>query len=63
MITIILVSLAILVGLIGYLHYIIDKQKTEIEMLYLQITVLAGATAEKIIELRKDINKLKDDTR
>lgn len=55
MITIILITLAILVGLIGYLHYIIDKQRKELDRVWIQITLLALTTAKRILETEKKI--------
>ena len=46
MITLILITLTILIGLVGYLHYIMDKQRKEIDRVWAQIVVLALSTAK-----------------
>jgi len=51
--------LAVIIGLLGYFHYIIDKQRKEIDALWLQIAILAGSTAEKLTELKKEIKEKK----
>jgi hypothetical protein len=51
------IILAIIVGILAYFHYIIDKQRTQIDALWLQIAILAGSTAEKLTELKKEIKK------
>jgi len=38
-------------GIIGYLHYIIDKQAKELTLVWAQIAILAAATAKKLTEL------------
>jgi hypothetical protein len=57
MTTLILITLSILVGLVGYLHYIIDKQRREIDRLWIQIFTLATTTAKRILETEEKINK------
>lgn len=47
------IFLALIVGLLGYLHYIINRQQKEINQLWTQIAVLASSTAEKLKELQK----------
>ena len=54
------IILAIILGLLGYFHYIIDKQKKEINAIWLQITILAGSTAEKLTDLKKEIKEKND---
>ena len=51
------IILAIIFGILGYFHYIIDRQKKEIDALWFQITILAGSVAEKLTELKKEIKK------
>jgi hypothetical protein len=51
--------LAVIIGLLGYFHYTIDKQRKEINALWLQIAILAGSTAEKLTELKKEIKEKK----
>jgi hypothetical protein len=46
-----------MIGLIGYLHYIIYKQKEELKSMWTQIAVLALQTSKKIIELDAKIKK------
>jgi hypothetical protein len=55
MITLILITLSILIGLVGYLHYIIDKQRREIDRLWIQIVTLASTTSKRILETEKKI--------
>jgi hypothetical protein len=57
MITLILITLSILIGLIGYLHYVMDKQRKELDRLWAQIALLALTTAKRIIETEEKINK------
>lgn len=47
------IFLALIVGLLGYLHYVINRQQKEINQLWTQIAVLASSTAEKLKELQK----------
>jgi hypothetical protein len=47
------IILSIIVGVLGYLHYTIDKQKKDIELLWTQIAILAAATAQKLTEIEK----------
>jgi cell division protein FtsB len=54
------IILALIVGVLGYLHYIIDKQKKDIELLWTQIAILAAATARKITEI-ENLKKTEDD--
>ena len=57
MITLILITLTILIGLVGYLHYIMDKQRKEIDRVWAQIVVLALSTAKRILETEEKIKK------
>jgi len=51
------IILAIIVGVLGYFHYIIDKQKKEIDIIWTQIAILAASVAKKLTEYeRKQIN-------
>jgi phosphate starvation-inducible membrane PsiE len=51
------VILAIIIGILGYFHYIIDKQKKEIDILWTQIAILAASVAKKLTEYEsKQIN-------
>ena len=54
---ILLIILAVMIGIIGYLHYIIYKQKEELKSIWTQIAVLALQTSKKIIELDAKIKK------
>lgn len=47
------IFLAFIVGLLGYFHYITNRQQKEINELWTQIAVLATSTAEKLKELQK----------
>ena len=57
MITLILITLTILIGLVGYLNYIMDKQRKEIDRVWAQIVVLALSTAKRILETEEKIKK------
>jgi hypothetical protein len=51
------IILAIIVGVLGYFHYIIDKQKKEIDIIWTQIAILAASVAKKLTEYEnKQIN-------
>ena len=51
------IILAIIIGILGYFHYIIDKQKKEIDILWTQIVILAASVAKKLTEYEsKQIN-------
>ena len=50
-IQILYIILASMFGIIGYLHYIIDKQAKELTLVWAQIAILAAATAKKLTEL------------
>ena len=54
------IIIAFIVGVLGYLHYTIDKQKKDIELLWTQIAILAAATARKITEI-ENLKKTEDD--
>ena len=43
----------VLLGLIGWLHYIINEQEKEIKALWLQIAVIAAATAKEFSKYQK----------
>jgi hypothetical protein len=45
------IILALIVGILGYFHYTIDKQKKDMDLLWAQIAILASATAKKLTEL------------
>jgi hypothetical protein len=53
--SILYIILAVIFGLVGYLHYIIDKQKKEIDKLWVQILTLALTTSKRILETEKKI--------
>jgi hypothetical protein len=44
----------ILLGLNGWLHYIINKQQLEIKALWLQVAVLAAATAKQFTKIQEE---------
>ena len=50
----------ILLGLITYLHYIMNKVQDEIKSLWLQIAVVAAATARQFTKLEEEKNKDND---
>ena len=52
--------IAIMFGILGYLHYTIDKQRKEISALWIQIAILASATAKYLTEIE---NKIENENR
>ena len=50
----------ILLGSITYLHYIMNKIQDEIKSLWLQIAVVAAATARQFTKLEEEKNKDND---
>ena len=44
------IILSVIVGVLGYFHYIIDKQKREIDIIWTQIAILAASVAKKLTE-------------
>ena len=44
----------ILIGLVGYLHYIINKLQSEMKAIWLQIAVVAAATAKQFTKLEEE---------
>ena len=50
----------ILLGSIAYLHYIMNKIQDEIKSLWLQIAVIAAATARQFTKLEEEKNKDND---
>ena len=58
--SILYVILIIMLGLVMYLHYIVNKLQDEVKTLWLQIAVIAAATAKefsKLEEKNKDNDK------
>ena len=43
----------VLLGIVGWLHYIINEQKKEIKALWLQIAVIAAAAAKEFQKYQK----------
>ena len=50
----------ILLSSIAYLHYIMNKIQDEIKSLWLQIAVIAAATARQFTKLEEEKNKDND---
>jgi hypothetical protein len=46
----------ILLGMVVYLHYIINEQKKEVKALWLQIAVVAAATAKQFTKMQEEQN-------
>ena len=46
----------ILIGIVGYLHYIISKLQDEVKSIWLQIAIVAAATAKEFTK-RQEQNK------
>jgi hypothetical protein len=53
--TILYIILAVIFGILCYFGYIIDKQRREIDRLWIQIVTLASATSKRILETEKKI--------
>lgn len=53
-------AITILLILQIYQQYKLDKAQKEIKQLWDQISVLATTTVLKIVELKKDINKIEE---
>jgi len=43
----------ILIGIIGYLHYIIYKLQDEVKSIWLQIAIVASATAREFTKMQE----------
>ena len=43
----------ILIGMIGYLHYIVYKLQDEIKSIWLQIAIVASATAREFTKMQE----------
>ena len=53
--TILYIILSAIFGILCYFGYIIDKQRREIDRLWIQIVTLASATSKRILETEKKI--------
>ena len=53
--TILYIILSAIFGILCYFGYIIDKQRREIDRLWVQIVTLASATSKRILETEKKI--------
>jgi integral membrane sensor domain MASE1 len=51
----------ILIVLVGYLHYLVNKQMKEIDQIWSQLAILVLSTASKINELKIEQDKIKND--
>ena len=43
----------ILIGMIGYLHYIVYKLQDEVKSIWLQIAIVASATAREFTKIQE----------
>ena len=43
----------ILIGIVGYLHYIISKLQDEVKSIWLQIAIVASATAREFTKMQE----------
>ena len=43
----------ILIGMIGYLHYIVYKLQDEVKSIWLQIAIVASATAREFTKMQE----------
>jgi D-alanyl-lipoteichoic acid acyltransferase DltB (MBOAT superfamily) len=60
-INILILFVFILIALVGYLHYLVNKQMKEIDQIWSQIAILVLSTASKISELKIEQDKIKND--
>ena len=51
----------ILIVLVGYLHYLVNKQMKEIDQIWSQLAILVLSTASKISEIKIEQDKIKND--
>ena len=51
----------ILIVLVGYLHYLVNKKMKEIDQIWSQLAILILSTASKINELKIEQDKIKND--
>ncbi len=51
----------ILIVLVRYLHYLVNKQMKEIDQIWSQLAILVLSTASKINELKIEQDKIKND--
>jgi len=50
----------ILIVLVGYLHYLVNKQMKEIDQIWSQLAILVLSTASKMNEIQQEQNKIKN---
>ena len=55
------IVLAVIFGILCYFGYIIEKQKREMDSVWKQILILTATTAQKIVDLKRDIKEIKKD--
>ena len=46
--------------LVGYLHYLVNKQMKEIDQIWSQLAILVLSTASKMNEIQQEQNKIKN---
>jgi hypothetical protein len=51
----------ILIALVCYLHYLINKQAKEIDQIWSQVAILVLTTSSKLSELKQELDKIKND--
>ena len=50
----------VLIVLVGYLHYLVNKQMKEIDQIWSQLAILVLSTASKMNEIQQEQNKNKN---
>ena len=50
----------VLIVLVGYLHYLVNKQMKEIDQIWSQLAILVLSTASKMNEIQQEQNKIKN---
>lgn len=60
-VNILTVFVFILIGLVGYLHFQINKIKNEIDQIWSQVAILVITTAKGMSEIKQNQDKIKND--
>lgn len=60
-INILTIFVFILIVLVGYVHYLVNKQTKEIDQIWSQIAILVLSTASKLNEIKQEQDKIKND--
>jgi len=60
-VNILTVFVFVLIGLVGYLHFQINKTKNEIDQIWSQVALLVITTAKGMSEIKQEQDKIKND--